>query len=130
ASLASDDRWGRVGGASRIGQIRGIMADPGEQALAAIDRSRNGQNGGSIGLVLLIAIALVGAGVVLMMIGRTRAEPYILTLLAVLAMVGVCVLFELAAGMLRTSGRDATSPLIKNLVDSAADAILVTDAAG
>src|SRR6476619_266380 len=105
---------GRVGGRRRLGKIRGIMADTGKNTLVAIDRSRTGQHGGSIGLVLLIAIALVGAGVVLMMIGRTRAEPYILTLLAALAMVGVFLLFALAAGMLRTSGRDAASPLMKN----------------
>ena len=96
----------------------------------AVDRTRTGQHGGSIGLVLLIAVALVGAGVGLMLIGRTKAEPYILALLAVLAMVGVFLLFALAAGMLRATGRDAASPLVKSLVDGATDAILVTDPAG
>jgi hypothetical protein len=43
----------------------------------AVDRSRSGQQGGSIGMVLLIAIVLVGAGVGLLLIGRTRGEPYI-----------------------------------------------------
>ena len=105
------------------------MAHAGERT-AAVDRTRTGQHGGSIGLVLLIAVALVGAGVGLMLIGRTKAEPYILALLAVLAMVGVFLLFALAAGMLRATGRDAASPLIKSLVDGATDAILVTDAAG
>ncbi|MGH6768427.1 MAG: cell cycle histidine kinase CckA [Xanthobacteraceae bacterium] len=95
-----------------------------------VDRTRTGQNGGSIGLVLLIAFVLVGAGVGLMMIGRTRAEPYILALLSVLAMIGVFLLFALAAGILRAAGRDSASPLIKNLVDGATDAILVTDPAG
>jgi two-component system cell cycle sensor histidine kinase/response regulator CckA len=96
----------------------------------AVDRTRTGEHGGSIGLVLLIAIVLVGAGVGLMLIGRTQAEPYILALLAVLAMVGVFLLFALAAGILRASGKDAASPLIKRLADGARDAILVTDAAG
>ena len=101
-----------------------------EVGRVAVDRTRSGQNGGSIGLVLLIAVVLVGAGVALMMIGRTHAEPYILALLAVLAMVGVFLLFALAAGMLRVPGKDAASPLIKSLVDSGINAILVTDAAG
>jgi two-component system cell cycle sensor histidine kinase/response regulator CckA len=58
----------------------------GDTPRAAVDRTRTGQHGGSIGLVLLIAVVLVGAGVGLLLIGRTRAEPFILGLLAVLAM--------------------------------------------
>ena len=77
---------------------------------ASVDRTRTGQSGGSIGLVLLIAMVLVGAGVALMMIGRPHAEPYILFLLAVLAMFGVFVLFALAAGML-TCPQQAMPPV-------------------
>src|SRR5262249_6394071 len=88
-----------------------------------VDRTRGGQNGASIGFVVLIAVALVGAGLALLLIGRTNAEPYILALLAVLAMVGVFLLFALAAGMLRVPGKDAASPLIKSLVDSGLNAI-------
>jgi two-component system cell cycle sensor histidine kinase/response regulator CckA len=102
----------------------------GDMIRGAVDRTRTGQSGGSIGLVLLIAIVLVGAGVGLMMIGRSKAEPYILALLAGLAMIGVFLLFALAAGILRAAGKDLASPLIKNLVDGSSDAILVTDNAG
>ena len=102
----------------------------GDIGRASVDRTRTGQSGGSIGLVVLIAMVLVGAGVSLMMIGHPRAEPYILFLLAVLAMFGVFVLFALAAGMLTVPRGDATSPLIKSLVDSGSNAILVTDPAG
>ncbi len=102
----------------------------GDIGRASVDRTRTGQSGGSIGLVVLIAMVLVGAGVSLMMIGHPRAEPYILFLLAVLAMFGVFVLFALAAGMLTVPRGDAASPLIKSLVDSGANAILVTDPAG
>ena len=45
-------------------------------------------------------------------------------------MVGVFLLFALAAGMLRSAGNDAASPLIKALVDGGNNAILVTDTAG
>ena len=102
----------------------------GDIARASVDRTRTGHEGGSIGLVLLIAVVLVGAGVGLLLIGRTHAEPYILALLSVLAMVGVFLLFALAAGMLRVPSKDAASPLIKGIVDGAGDAILVTDSAG
>ena len=101
----------------------------GDIGRASVDRTRTGHNGG-IGFVLLIAVVLVGVGVGLMMIGRPRAEPYILFLLAVLAMFGVFLLFALAAGMLRFPGKDGANPLIRGLVDGASNAILVTDSAG
>ena len=103
---------------------------PDDNARAPIDRTRTSRGGGSIGLVLLIALVLVGAAGGLLFIGRAKAEPYILALLAVLAMVGVFLLFALAAGILRTSGREAASPLLKAVVDGANEGILVTDASG
>jgi two-component system cell cycle sensor histidine kinase/response regulator CckA len=95
-----------------------------------IDRTQVGRGGGSIGLVLLIALILVGAAAGLVFIGRAKAEPYILALLALLAMVGVFLLFALAAGILRLSNREAASPLLKAVVDNANEGILVTDAGG
>ena len=103
---------------------------PDDNARAPIDRTRTSRGGGSIGLVLLIALVLIGAAGGLLFIGRAKAEPYILALLAVLAMVGVFLLFALAAGILRTSGREAASPLLKAVVDGANEGILVTDASG
>ncbi|HZD62163.1 MAG TPA: PAS domain-containing protein, partial [Xanthobacteraceae bacterium] len=103
---------------------------PDDNARAPIDRTRTSRGGGSIGLVLLMALVLIGAAGGLLFIGRARAEPYILALLAVLAMVGVFLAFALAAGILRTSGREAASPLLKAVVDGANEGILVTDASG
>ena len=80
--------------------------------------------------MLLIAIVLVGAAVALLFIGRANAEPYILALLAVLAMVGVFLLFALAAGMLRVTGRESGNPLVKAVVDGASEGTLITDARG
>jgi len=102
----------------------------GEIGRAAVDRTRSGQHGGSISMVLLIAIVLVGAGVGLILIGRTRGEPYILGLLAVLATVGVFLLLALATGILRAPGKDAASPLLKSVLDKALNGILITDARG
>jgi two-component system cell cycle sensor histidine kinase/response regulator CckA len=73
---------------------------------------------------------LVGAAGALLLIGRARAEPYILALLALLATLGVFLLFALAAGILRASGREAASPWLKALVDHANEGILVTDPHG
>jgi two-component system cell cycle sensor histidine kinase/response regulator CckA len=95
-----------------------------------MDRAQVGRGGGSIGLVLLIALILVGAAAGLVFIGRAKAEPYILALLALLAMAGVFLLFALAAGLLRMSSREAASPLLKAVVDHANEGILVTDAGG
>ena len=54
------------------------------QRAAAVDRSQSGGRGGSIGMVLLVAIALVGAAVGLLLVGRGNAGPYIVALLAFL----------------------------------------------
>ncbi|MBI4273734.1 MAG: PAS domain-containing protein [Rhizobiales bacterium] len=94
---------------------------------ASVDRSRRG---GSVGLVLLVAVALVGAAIGLLFIGRANAEPYILSLLAVLATTGVFSLFALASGILGTTGRDSGNPLLRGLVDEAFDGIVVTDMSG
>jgi two-component system cell cycle sensor histidine kinase/response regulator CckA len=96
----------------------------------AVDRTRSGRHGGSIGLVLLVAAVLTGAGAGLILVGRANAEPYLLALLTPLAMAGVFLLLALAAGILRVSGTQAQSPIIKSIVDRAPDGLLVTDAAG
>src|SRR5712691_851721 len=93
----------------------------------SVDRS---QRGGSIGLVLLVAVVLVSAAVALLVIGRGRAEPYILGLLAVLAGIGVFALFAIAAGILRMPGKEEVDPLIKAVTDTAHDGLVVTDPAG
>jgi two-component system cell cycle sensor histidine kinase/response regulator CckA len=50
--------------------------------------------------------------------------------LALLAVIGVFAVFALAAGMLRISARDSGDPMLKSVIDSAYDGIVVTDAAG
>ena len=85
---------------------------------------------GSIGLVLLVAAVLIGIAVGLMLVGRNRAEPYVLGLLAMLGMIGVFALFAAAAGILRVTGKDENSSLIRGIADGAIDGILVTDSAG
>src|SRR5215469_10819325 len=96
----------------------------------AVDRTRSGRQGGSISLVLFLAVILAGAGTGLVLVGRANAEPYLLALLALLAMAGVFLLLAVAAGLLRLTDARAVSPILKSIVDRASDGLLVTDAAG
>ncbi|MCC7347467.1 MAG: hybrid sensor histidine kinase/response regulator, partial [Variibacter sp.] len=89
-----------------------------------------GARSGSIGLVLLVAVLLVGAAVGLLFVGRANSDTYILALLAGLAMVGVFSLFAAAAGILRVTGSEAASPLRNAVADGSSDGILVTDPSG
>lgn len=95
-----------------------------------VDRSHATSRGGSVGMVLLVAVALVGAAVGLVLVGRGHAAPYILVLLAVLATIGVFSLFAVATGILRLSGKATDNPMHKSVADEAADGLLVTDRRG
>src|SRR5437899_11149611 len=75
------------------------------------------RRGGSIVLVLLVAGGIVAVAIALMTIGRAQAQPYILSLLALLAMVGLVSLFASAAGLIRFADRAAHDPLKGRLAD-------------
>ncbi len=85
---------------------------------------------GSIVLVLLIAAAIVASAVAFMTLGRAQAQPYILGLLALLAMVGLFMLFAIAAGIIRFADRAAEDPIMRAVTNGAFDGIAVTDAHG
>src|SRR4051794_40003158 len=88
------------------------------------------QRNGSIGVVLIIAVVLIGAAVALLLFGRGQAQPYILGLLALLAVIGVFSLFAVASGILQVAGQDNGDPLFKLLAEGSSDGMVVTDAAG
>ncbi len=85
---------------------------------------------GSIVLVLLVAGGIVAIAIALMTIGRSQAQPYILGLLALLAMVGLFNLFAFAAGILRFADRAADDPVLGSIADHAHDGLAVTDPRG
>jgi two-component system cell cycle sensor histidine kinase/response regulator CckA len=85
---------------------------------------------GSIVLVLLVAGAIVAAAVAFMTLGRAQAQPYILGLLALLAMVGLFNLFAFAAGIIRFADRMADDPIMRPIADHAFDGLAVTDSRG
>ncbi|HEV2957546.1 MAG TPA: ATP-binding protein [Xanthobacteraceae bacterium] len=103
------------------------LGDPEARKQIAFDR---GERYGSIGLVLLVALILVGAAVGYLLVGRGNAPPYVLALLSLLAVVGVFSLFAGAAGILRLPGRDAGNTVVKSALDGASDSIAVTDPSG
>ncbi len=94
---------------------------------APVDRSAAT---GSIGLVLLVALVLVGTAVFLLFVGRDQAEPYILAVLAALAVIGVFALFAGAAGIVEFAGRAGRNDLTRAVIDSSPEGISIADASG
>ena len=88
------------------------------------------RRGGSIALVLLIAGAIVAAALAFMTLGRAHAQPYIVGSLALLAMVGLFMLFAFAAGIVRFADRVADDPIMRPMAEHAFDGLAVTDARG
>ncbi len=85
---------------------------------------------GSAALVFLVALAVVAAAVGFMLLGRVQAQPYILGLLALLAMVGLFMAFAFAAGMVQFADRTANDPIVRKVADGAFDGVVVTDQRG
>ncbi|HVI30354.1 cell cycle histidine kinase CckA [Hansschlegelia sp.] len=92
-----------------------------------IDRSGRS---GSVGLVLLLAAALVGAGLAISFLKGDAAQTWILALLAVLSVIGVFALFAGALGLVRFGARSGGDDLARAIVATAEEGVLVTDAAG
>src|SRR5271167_4178975 len=88
------------------------------------------RRGGSILLVLVVAGAIIAVAIALMTIGRAQAQPYILGLLAMLAMVGLFNLFAFAAGIIRFADRAGDNPVTGHIADHAYDGLAVTDPRG
>jgi two-component system cell cycle sensor histidine kinase/response regulator CckA len=101
--------------------------DPSRQPIAVHEPPRRS---GSIVLVLAVAVCLVAVAVALMTLGRTQAQPYILGILALLAMVGLFNLFAFAAGIIRFANRSADDPIIRHIADHAFDGLAVSDPRG
>jgi two-component system cell cycle sensor histidine kinase/response regulator CckA len=100
------------------------------QGRAAYDKTLSVPRSGSILLVLLVAVVLIGAAAGAVYIPAAYSGVYILALLAILSTVGVIGLFATAAGILRSGGRKATHPLLKSVADNDSDGVLVTDHSG
>ncbi len=91
---------------------------------AALDRT---ERTGSPGLVLLLAVVLVGAVASYSFLPQAQAGRLTLGLLAFLAIVGVIGLFAYAVGFLQFSGQAARNDITKLISDTAAEGLLVTE---
>src|SRR5215210_4042977 len=91
---------------------------------SSVDRS---ERPGHIGLLLLLAGVLVGAAVGLSFVSVEQAQPFILALLALLAMAGVFFLFALAIGAVQFAGQGARNDLTKLVADTASEGLVVVD---
>ena len=96
----------------------------------AFDKSQSAPRSGSVGMVLLVALLLVADAGGLIYVGPQYAESYILLLLAGLGTIGVFALFAVASGIMRLSSSDRGNPLLKAVVDTGFDGIVVTDQSG
>jgi len=85
---------------------------------------------GSVGLVVLLALALAVAAVGLAMVSREMAEPFVFAILAGLAVVGVFCLFAGAVGILYFGQRHARNDLTKAFVDNLPQGALIADPGG
>jgi len=100
---------------------------PMRYASPAADRT---ERDGSVALVVLLALALAVAAVALAMVSREMAEPFVLAILAALAVVGVFCLFAGAVGILHFGGRHARNDVTKAFVDNLPQGALIADGAG
>ena len=94
---------------------------------SALDRS---ERPGYVGLLLALGAVFVAAFAGLSFVSNEQAQPLILGLLAVLAMIGVFFAFAIAVGAVRFAGRGARNDLTKILADSSADGLLVVEESG
>jgi two-component system cell cycle sensor histidine kinase/response regulator CckA len=111
----------KVPAGSVSGEQRGAEVGPTDGEAAGAER------GGSIVMVLLVAVALVAALSAIMTFGGGNAEQYTIAFLAVLASIGVFSLFAFACGILRLrAAAYRGNPLVKAVVDGAPEAVVVT----
>src|SRR4051812_310683 len=101
----------------------------GERMAAEPPIDRSGRPG-SVALVLLLASALVGAGLAISFLQDEAAQPWILALLAVLSVVGVFALFAGALGLIQFARGGSRDDLARAIAATAEEGVLVTDEAG
>jgi two-component system cell cycle sensor histidine kinase/response regulator CckA len=106
------------------------MSDRANQPLGpepAVDRSERISGAGRL---IILAFGLVGIAFGFAMIDKTRAEPFILGLLGLLAMIGVFTLFAGAIGLISFRGRGQGNEISKSYLDSMGEGVVVSDRNG
>ena len=98
-----------------------------DDEIQSVDRV---QATGSIGLVIVVAFVLVSMAVLLLFISRDEADPYIIAVLAALAVIGVFALFSYASGVIEFAGQASRNDLTKALADSGNEGVCLVDSSG
>lgn len=89
------------------------------------------ERAGSLWLLILLALVLVGAAASFALMDRAQAQPFVLGMLGILAVIGVFCLFAGAIGFLRLASRTSeSSPIAAAFVATLEDGALVTDQDG
>jgi two-component system cell cycle sensor histidine kinase/response regulator CckA len=89
----------------------------------ALDRP---ERAGSPGLILLIALLLVGAAGSFAVLPQDQAGKVTIAILALLAVAGVVGLFAYAVGFVGVAGAQARNDVTKAIADTGAEGLLVT----
>jgi len=97
------------------------------QPRSGIASAQSLSGGGSEpGVVPIIAASVAAGALVLALVASPAGEPLLLTLLSILAMVGLFAVFGYAAGHLRVGERVRDDDLIRAFANSLDDGLLVT----
>ncbi len=83
-----------------------------------------------VGRLIVLACGLVGAAIAFALMKPENAEPLVLGLLSLLAVIGVFTLFAGAIGLIRFGGRSLGNDLTRLYVESMGDGLLLTDRDG
>ncbi|MCP4381366.1 MAG: response regulator [Hyphomicrobiales bacterium] len=81
------------------------------------------------GRLVVVAFGIAGLAIGFVLIGPDQAEPFMLGLLGMLAIVGVAALLAAALGLIRISARSRSGDLGRDVLDSMREGIVITDQA-
>ncbi len=82
------------------------------------------------GRLIVLAFGLVGVSIGLTLISPDDAQPFVLGLLAILAVIGVITLLASAIGLVRFGGRGTTDDLGKLFMGALGEGVLITSRDG
>ena len=103
------------------------MSDPASPSLRTDPIIDRGAPLTGIGRLIVLAFALVGTSIGFMIVSPDRAQPFVLGLLAILAVLGVASLFASAAGLVKFASGARDDSLGKAFADTMDEGILVSD---
>jgi len=102
------------------------MVARGVQQVSRIAEDANAELRGGGSFVAVLAVLLAGGFGALALLSSGAAEPLVLTIMALLATIGVFFLFGVAAGHIRINERASDDQLVRHVVDAMDDGALIT----